>query len=79
MADIIIAVLALVGSLGGTYFANRRQTALLDYRMGLLEKKMDKHNNVMERTFQLEQDTAVIKEQIKVANHRIADLEDLAK
>lgn len=40
-----------------------------------LEDKQDKHNKVIERTFKLEEHTAVIDEQIKVANHRISDLE----
>ena len=40
-----------------------------------MEKKVDKHNTVIERTFKLEEAQAVIQEQIKVANHRIGDLE----
>ena len=40
-----------------------------------LEKKVDKHNTVIERTFKLEEAQAVMQEQIKVANHRIEDLE----
>lgn len=52
-----------------------KNRALIEYRMTELEKKVDKHNNLIERTYNLEQDAAVIKEQIKVANHRIEDLE----
>lgn len=48
---------------------------LSPYRLELLEKKVDKHNSVVERTFKLEEQTAVIEEKIKVANHRIEDLE----
>ena len=40
---------------------------------------MDKHNNVIERTYKLEELTAVQEEQIKVANHRIEDLERAQK
>ena len=36
--EIIVAGLALVGSLSGTYFANRRATALIAYRLEQLEK-----------------------------------------
>jgi hypothetical protein len=36
---------------------------------------VEKHNGVIERTYKLEQETAVHTEQIKVANHRIEDLE----
>lgn len=44
-----------------------------------LELKQDKHNNVIERTFKIESDVEVIKEQIKVENHRIGDLEEIVK
>lgn len=72
---IIVGVLSLIGTLAGTYFANRKSSALIAYRLELLEKKVDKHNAVVERTFKLEEQTAVIEEKIKVANHRIEDLE----
>lgn len=52
-----------------------KNRALIEYRMTELEKKVDKHNNLIERTYNLEQDAAVIKEQIKAATHRIDDLE----
>lgn len=40
-----------------------------------LRQEVQKHNNLVERTFKLEQDVAVHEEKIKVANNRIADLE----
>lgn len=40
-----------------------------------LEKKQDKHNNLMERQYKLEGRVQVMDEKIEVANHRIADLE----
>ncbi len=75
IADIIIGVLALIGTLGGAYFANRKSTALIAYRLEQLEKKQDKHNNLIERTYALEEKTGLLEERIKVANHRIDDLE----
>lgn len=48
---------------------------MLDYKLSELTKRVDKHNNVIERTYQLEQTISVHGEQIKVANHRIEDLE----
>ncbi len=74
---IIVGVLSLIGTLAGTYFANRKSSALIACRLELLEKKVDKHNSVVERTFKLEEQAAVLEEKIKVANHRIEDLEDL--
>ena len=75
IADIIIGVLALIGTLGGAYFANRKSSALIAYRLEQLEKKVDKHNNVVERTYALEEKTSLLEERVKVANHRIDDLE----
>ena len=75
IADIIIGVLAMVGTLGGAYFANRKSTALIAYRLEQLEKKQDKHNQLIERTYALEEKTGLLEERVKVANHRIDDLE----
>ena len=49
--------------------------ALMEYKLEELTKRVDKHNNVVERTYFLEKEMEVQKEQIKVANHRISDLE----
>lgn len=46
-----------------------------DYRIQQLEKKVDKHNNLIERTYELEKRTDLQEEKIRVANHRINDLE----
>ncbi len=65
----------LAGSLGGILTANK----LTNYRIEQLEKKVEKHNNVIERIFVLEKHEAVMVEEIKVANHRIDDLEQYHK
>ena len=62
----------LIGTFGGIITANK----LTNYRISQLEKKVEKHNSVIERVYQLEKGEAVIEEEIKVANHRIADLEN---
>ena len=66
--EVIVAVLSLVGtvlgSLGGIMVSSRLTT----YRIEQLEKKVEKHNKVMERTF-------VLEEQMKVTKHRLSDLE----
>ena len=48
---------------------------LISYRLEQLEKKVDVHNNLIERTYNLEKQQEVTNEQIKVINHRIDDLE----
>lgn len=66
--EIVIALLSLagtlIGSLSGVLAANR----LTNYRLQELEKKVEKHNTMVERTFRLE-------EMMKVANNRLNDLE----
>lgn len=51
------------------------QIALIDERIGTLSDRVERHNQVIDRTYHLEQTAAVHDEQIRVANHRIADLE----
>lgn len=72
---IIVALLSLAGTLMGSLFGILAANKLVVYRIEQLEKKVEKHNNVLERVYALEKDEAVIKEEIKVANHRIDDLE----
>ena len=48
---------------------------MMSYRIEQLEKRVDKHNNVIERVYRLEEKDAIHDEQMRVANHRIADLE----
>ena len=75
METILVALLSLAGTLAGAYFANRKSSALIAYRLEQLEGKVDKHNQVIERTYALEEAVALMDERVKVANHRIADLE----
>ena len=75
METILVALLSLAGTLAGAYFANRKSSALIAYRLEQLEDKVDKHNQVVERTYALEESVALMDERVKVANHRIADLE----
>jgi len=75
MESVIVAVLALVGTLCGSWLSHRKSTALIAYRLALLEQKVEKHNRLVERTYDLEKEMEVVEEQVKVANHRIADLE----
>ena len=72
---IIVAGFSLLGTLAGAYFSNKKSTALISYRLEQLEKKVDKHNQVVERTYKLEEQEAVLEEKMRVANHRIDDLE----
>lgn len=72
---VIVAILSLIGTLAGSLLGIIAANKLVIYRIEQLEKKVEKHNNVLERVYDLEKSEAVIKEEIKVANHRIDDLE----
>ena len=48
---------------------------LISYRLEQLEKKVDLHNNIVERTYKLEEQATLHEEKLKVANHRLDDLE----
>ncbi len=73
---VIVALIALCGTLGGSFLGVIAANKLVTYRLEQLEKKVEKHNNVIERVFKLEEKEAVIEEKISVANHRIDDLEN---
>lgn len=66
----------IIGSLGGVLTANK----LTNYRIECLEKKVDKHNCLVERIYKLEGDFRALDElcveKFKVANHRIDDLKE---
>lgn len=60
-----------IGTFGGIMASAR----LTNYRIEQLEKKVEKHNSIVERTFKLEEYQKLQDEKIKVANHRISDIE----
>ena len=79
MTEIIVAVIsavcALIGSCIANYLQNNKTTALILYRLSELEKKQDKHNNLIERQFKIEKRVEVLETREKVSEHRIDDLE----
>ena len=66
---IIGGVCVAVPSIIATISSNKRSTALITYRVDQLEKKVEKHNSVVERTFRLEEDVKNIQEDIKELKH----------
>jgi len=66
--EIIVAIIAFLGTMAGTAGGIITSSKLTNYRLKKLEEKVDKHNMIIERTY-------ILEEKIKVANHRINDLE----
>lgn len=82
VAALISASAAIIVCLISNWFVLRRTTKanqdnilLISYRLDQLESKVDKHNNMIERTYALERRADVMEEKQKVANNRISDLE----
>ena len=73
---IIIALISLCGTLLGTFGGILATSKLTNYRIEQLEKKVDKHNNLIERMYKAEDSINILDEKIKAVNHRINDLEE---
>ena len=72
MSDVIIVALigfggSVVGSLLGILASNK----LVNYRIEQLEKKVDKHNNVIERVYRLEKENAIQNEKIEKIEKKV--------
>ena len=83
---IIAALIAAAASTAAALITSRAQIAktiteiktaqaVMVEEIKTLRREVEKHNNLVERTYKLEKDSALHEEQIKVANHRIEDLE----
>ena len=68
METILSAVIAGAVTLTGVLIANSRSQAVTDTKLEELTREVREHNNFARRV-------PVLEEQMKVVNHRIADLE----
>lgn len=65
LAAVISAISAIVVCVISNAIQHTSSKKILDFRLGALETKMDKHNNLIERTFILEKDLAVLKNDVE--------------
>lgn len=82
IASIISSAAAILVCMVNNHFTMKRtekaqqdNIVLISYRLEQLEQKVDKHNNMIGRTYELERRADVLEEKVSVANHRINDLE----
>lgn len=68
VSEIIVALISGLVTLSGVLIANSRAQAVTDTRLDELTREVREHNHFARRV-------PVLEEQIKVANHRIEDLE----
>ena len=77
LAAVISALAAIAVCVISNHYQNENTRNLLEYRLTELEKKVDKHNNLIERTYEVEKQIKLHDEKIRVANHRLNDLEEM--
>ena len=70
--EIVVALLSLVGTLGGSFLGVLASNKLINYRIQQLEKKVEKHNNLVERM-------VLVETEVKSAQHRLDSLEHNSK
>ncbi|MCI8990811.1 MAG: hypothetical protein HFF59_08360 [Lawsonibacter sp.] len=76
---VLVALIGLAGSGAGAFGGILVSSKLTQYRLEQLERKVEVHNQVIDRVYKLEERTEVQEEKIKVANRRIGDLENINK
>lgn len=79
MDAIIVGFLSLVGSLIATFAGIMTANKLSNYRIQQLEKKVDTHNSVIDRTYQLEKKTALIEKDQCDIKDDIAEIKEILK
>lgn len=72
---IIVSLISLFGTLFGTFGGIMTSQKLTGYRIEQLEKKVEKHNNLVERVFRLEDADKLLDEKIVAVSGRIQELE----
>ena len=62
---VLVAILSLIGTLVGSLFGILTANKLTNYRIEQLEKKVEKHNSVIERVYRLEEEEKFIEQEIE--------------
>ena len=75
ISPIVASIITGLLSLLGVYLANRKSAALMEYRLEQLEKKVDLHNQVIDRTYKLEERTELQEAELHRQNERLKILE----
>lgn len=84
---VVTGICTIVAVVLSNVASNNKVAAMLDKsqavfeakvteEIGQLKSQVEKHNNIIERTYKLENEVSVHEEKIKVANNRIKNLED---
>lgn len=72
-SNIFVAVMSLIGTLGGAYLGINKAIAVIEERIKGLSERVDKHNQVVERTYKLESDVRTVFIRIEEINDKLKD------
>ena len=72
----LTGAVTLIVCLINNHYQTSRTNALISYRLEQLERKVDKHNNLVERMYKVEEHTALQQDEINRHKERIRALED---
>ena len=67
-SEIIVALFSLVGTFVGTIGGILASQKLITYRLSELEKKVDKHNDLVDRMYKIESRVTLLEDEMKVRN-----------
>ncbi|MCI8870655.1 MAG: hypothetical protein HFF39_08980 [Lawsonibacter sp.] len=76
---VLVALIGLCGSGAGSLAGVMASARLTRYRLEQLEKRVQAHNRLVERMYQVEERTELQEEKIKSASRRIEDLEQAVR
>lgn len=63
MNEMVVAILSLIGTLGGSFLGVISSNKLVNYKISQLEDKVNKHNNLIERMYKCEEDISLIQKE----------------
>lgn len=63
--EVLNAIISALAVIAGTIISAVVSNQLIKYRIEQLEKKVDKHNNIIERTYQLETEIEVLENKVE--------------
>lgn len=76
ISTVIGAIISGIVALIVSSIQHNKTVAIIEVKVEELTKRVDKHNNLVERMYAVEEQARLSEERIKVANHRIEDLEE---
>lgn len=72
MESVIVALIGGAVTLAGVIFSNSRSQAVLEEKIDELTRHVEKHNQLVERTYALERDTALLRNDVESLERKVA-------